>query len=127
MTTTGYVLSGLIGVGIIFIGLRFLYSPEVAGRDYGVPASPTPGVGLNSFLAAKGMRDIVSGLFTFLLMANGKPALLGEFLLIASLIAFGDAIIVLRAGGKRATVFGVHGGAGLFMVATGAILIAAAK
>lgn len=127
MVATGYVLSGLIGVGIIFLGLRFLYSPAVAARDYGIPASPTPGAGLNSFLAAKGLRDIVSGLFTFLLMADGGPGLLGKFLLIASLIAFGDAIIVLRTGGKRATVFGIHGGAGLFIVATGAVLIAAAK
>ena len=126
MVTTGYVLSGLIGVGIIFLGLRFFYSPAFAARDYGVPGSPTPVAGLNAFLAAKGLRDIASGLFTFLLMANRNPRVLGEFLLIASLIAFGDAFIVLRSGGKRATAFGIHGVAGLFIVATGAILIATA-
>ena len=126
MITAGYVLSGLIAGGISFLGLRFLYSPAVAARDYGVPGPSTPPDGLNAFLAAKGLRDIVSGLVTVLLMANGKPRILGEFLLVASLIPFGDAIIVVRSGGKRATAFGIHGVAGLFLVATGAILIAAA-
>jgi hypothetical protein len=77
--------------------------------------------------AVKGTRDIVSGLFVFLLMANGSPRLLGEFLLAASLIAWGDMVTVLRAGGSRSTAFGVHGFAGLVIVAVGASLIAAAK
>jgi len=126
MMTLGYVLSGLIGICIIFLGTRFFYSPAVAAHDYGVPGSASA-TGLNSFLGAKGLRDIASGLFTFLLMANGKPRVLGAFLLVASIIAFGDALIVLRSGGKRATAFGIHGVAGLFIVATGAILLAAAR
>lgn len=126
MLTLGYVLSGLIAAGIMFLGARFFYSPAVAAHDYGVPGSATD-KGLNSFLGAKGLRDIASGLFTLLLMANGRPSVLGAFLLVASVIAFGDAVIVLRSGGKRATALGIHGVAGLFIVATGAILLVAAR
>jgi len=126
MLLIGNLLAGLIAAAIIFIGLRFLLAPAIASRDYGLAISPTPPNGFSPWLAVKGLRDIVSGLFTLLLMANGSPRLLGEFLLVASLIALGDAAIVLRAGGSRATAFGVHGCTALFMIGTSAILIAAA-
>jgi hypothetical protein len=74
----------------------------------------------------KGTRDIASGLFVLLLMANGSPRLLGEFLLVASLIALGDMVTVLRAGGSRTAAFGVHGLTALFIIATGASLIGGA-
>ncbi len=74
----------------------------------------------------KGTRDITSGLFVTLLMANGSPALLGEFLAVASLIPFGDAASVLRSGGKKPVAFGIHGATALVMLAAAAILIAAA-
>ena len=75
----------------------------------------------------KGTRDIASGLFVILLMANGSPRLLGEFMLVASLIAFGDMATVLRSGGSRALAFGMHGLTGLVIVATGACLIVGAR
>jgi Domain of unknown function (DUF4267) len=75
----------------------------------------------------EGRRDIGSGLFVFLLMANGSPRLLGEFLLVASLIAMGDAAIILRSGGSRAAAFGIHGFTALLIIATGASLIAGAS
>jgi hypothetical protein len=127
MVLAGFLLSGLIAVGIIFLGLRFFWDPATASGAFGIPNSPSPSPGFTGWLAVKGTRDIVSGLFVFLLMANGSPRLLGEFLLAASLIAWGDMVTVLRAGGSRSTAFGVHGFAGLVIVAVGASLIAAAK
>src|SRR5260370_33303799 len=109
MVLTGYLLSSLIAVGIVFIGSRFLWDPAAASRDFGIPNSPSPSTGFTGWLAVKGARDIVSGLFLFLLMANGSPRLLGEFLLVASLIALGDASIVLRSGGSRTDAFRIHG------------------
>jgi hypothetical protein len=52
-------------------------------------------------------------------LAAGKPGLLGGFLLAASIIPVGDAIIVLRGNGPKATVYGVH-------AATAAVMLAAA-
>jgi len=125
MLQIGYGLAGLIAVAIVFIGLRFLWDPAAASSGFGIANSPSPSTGFTAWLAVKGTRDIVSGLFVFLLMAEGSPRLLGEFLLVASLIAFGDAATVLRSGGKRAAAFGIHGLTALVIVAVGATVIAA--
>jgi hypothetical protein len=126
MISIGYVLSGVIAVAILFIGSRFLWNPAVASGAFGIPNSPPPSTGFTGWLAVKGTRDIASGLFVLLLMANGSPRLLGEFLLVASLIALGDMVTVLRAGGSRTAAFGVHGLTALFIIATGASLIGGA-
>jgi len=126
MAVIGYSLSGLIAVGIVFIGARFLWDPATASRDFGIANSPSQSTGFTGWLAVKGTRDIVSGLFVFLLMVNGSPRLLGEFLLVASLIALGDAATVLRSGGSRTAAFGIHGLTALVIIAAGAILILAA-
>jgi hypothetical protein len=127
MALIGYSLFGLIAAGIIFIGARFLWAPAVASRDFGIPDSAPPSGALTGWLAVKGTRDIVSGLFVVLLMANGSPRLLGEFMLVASLIAIGDAVTVLRSGGSQAAAFGIHGLTALVIIATGASLILAAS
>ena len=125
MLQIGYGLAGLIAVAIVFIGLRFLWDPAAASSGFGIANSPLPSTGFTAWLAVKGTRDIASGLFVFLLMAEGSPRLLGEFLLVASLIAFGDAATLLRSGGKRAAAFGIHGLTALVIVAVGATVIAA--
>src|SRR5271155_3496894 len=127
MVLTGYLLSSLIEVGIAFIRSRFLWDPAAASRDFGIRNSPSPSTGFTGWLAVKGARDIVSGVFVFLLMANGSPRLLGEFLLVASLIALGDAAIVLRSGGSRTAAFGIHGLTAVVIIAAGASLIGAAN
>jgi hypothetical protein len=127
MVLTGYLLSGLIAVGIVFIGSRFVWDPAVASRDFGIPNLPPLSTGFIGWLAVKGVRDIVSGLFVFLLMVSGPPRLLGEFMLVASLIPMGDAAIVLRSGGSRTAAFGIHGITALVIVAAGASLIGAAN
>jgi hypothetical protein len=126
MILTGYLLSGLIAVGIVFIGSRFLWDPATASRDFGIPNSPSPSTGFTGWLAVKGTRDIVCGLFIFLLMVSGPPRLLGEFMLVASLIAMGDAVTVLRSGGSRTAAFGIHGLTALVIIAAGASLVGAA-
>jgi hypothetical protein len=73
----------------------------------------------------KGTRDIVSGFFVVLLMTNGSPRLLGEFLLVASLIAIGDMVTVFRSGGSRTAALGIHGITALVIIAAGALLIGA--
>jgi hypothetical protein len=123
MNTIGYGLAGLTAAGIIFIGARFLLSPAAAARDYGIPDAPAGSPSLRGWLAVKGTRDIVSGLFVGLLMIAGPQRLLGEFMLVAALIPIGDAAIVLRSGGSRAAAFGIHGVTALVILAAGACLI----
>ncbi len=127
MALVGYSLSGLIAVAIIFIGARFLWDPAAASGGFGIAHSPPPSTGFTAWLSVKGGRDIASGLFVLLLMVNASPRLLGEFLLVASLIAFGDAAIVLRSGGSRAAAFGIHALTALVIILAGACLIDASQ
>lgn len=123
MISIGYSFSGLIAAAILFLGARFWVAPTTASAAFGIAGSPPPSTGFAAWLSVKGTRDIASGLFVVLLMTSGTPHLLGEFMLIASLIAFGDMATVLRSGGSRALAFGMHGFTGLVIVATGVCLI----
>jgi hypothetical protein len=124
LTTIATVLAGLIGAGITVIGARFLWQPEPSSAGFGIADSPAPSLGFHAWLWVKGVRDIASGVFIFLLIANGAPRLLGAFMLAAALIPFGDALIVLRSKGSRATAYGVHGATAVVMLVIAAILIA---
>ncbi len=126
MLLTGYSLAGLIAAAITFIGARFLWAPATASRDFGIANRPSPSTGFTAWLAVKGTRDIVSGLFVVLLMAHGAPRLLGEFLFVASFIPLGDAAAVLRSGGSRKAAVGIHGLTALVIIATGTCLVGAA-
>ena len=121
LTDIGYGLSGLLGLGIIFIGTRFLLAPQVAAADFGIVTGPGGG-STDPYLSVKGVRDIASGLVAFILLAAGVPHLLGGFMLAASIIPVGDAIIVLRRNGPKATVYGVHAATAAVMLAAAAFL-----
>ena len=122
LTKIGNGLSGLLGAGSIVIGARFLVVPREAAAAYGItteqgrPAS-------DPFLAAKGVRDIASGVAALVLLAAGKPHVLGRYLAAASIIPIGDAMIVLRGNGPKATAYGVHGTTAAVMLGTAALLL----
>ncbi|RDH79222.1 DUF4267 domain-containing protein [Mycolicibacterium moriokaense] len=121
-TTIAYVLAGLIALGIIFIGARFLVAPRVAAAGYGVQADlghPSA----RAYLSVKGIRDIASGLVVVILMAAGANHLLGWVILAATIIPLADAAIVLRNGGSRAVALGVHGVTAAVMLITAALLL----
>jgi len=127
MLTT--IVSGAVGVAIIFLGARFLLAPQAAAAGYGVPVEPrlaqAPAASPYPWLYVKGVRDIASGVFLFILLANRAPHLLGAFMAAASLIPIGDATIVLRSGGSRAAAFGIHGATAAVMLAASAALLIA--
>lgn len=121
-TTTGYVLAGLIAAGIIFIGARFIVAPRVAAAGYGV----LPDLGqraVGAYLSVKGVRDIASGLFVFILMAAGATHLLGWLILAATIIPLADTAIVLGNGGTKTVALGVHGLTAAVMLGTAALLL----
>jgi hypothetical protein len=122
-TKIGYGLSGLLGGGIIVIGARFLVAPQAAAAAYGI----TTGQGepaSNPYLAVKGVRDIASGVVAFVLLATGKPHVLARYLAAwGSIVPVGDATIVLRGNGPKATAYGVHGATAAVMLGTAALLL----
>ena len=76
-TKIGYGLSGLLGAGIIVIGARFLVAPREAAAAYGI-STEQGGPASDPYLATKGVRDIASGVAVFVLLAAGKPHVLGK-------------------------------------------------
>ena len=117
----GYALAGLTAGGIIFIGARFLLAPSTAAAGFGIAAWHDGGKA-DPYLSVKGVRDIASGLIAVILLAARMPHVLGWFELAASTIPIGDAIIVLRSNGPKATVYGVHGATAVVLLATAALL-----
>jgi hypothetical protein len=99
-------LTALIGAGIIVVGARFLWDARAGAKGYGVPASPCEEG--NAYLAAKGVRDIATGLIALALLALGDRRALGWVSLAAAIIPASDAAIVLKHKGSPAVAFGVH-------------------
>jgi hypothetical protein len=121
VTDIGYVLAGLTAVGIIVIGARFLIAPAVAAAGFGIAVGHDGG-NADPYLSVKGVRDIASGLIAVILLTAQMPHVLGWFELAACTIPIGDAVIVLRHGGPKATAYGVHGGTAAVLLATAALL-----
>lgn len=122
LTYIAYALSGLIGLGIIFVGARFLLAPSTAAAGYGVTVEQETGR-VGAYLAAKGVRDIASGLFVFILIAFQATHILGWVMVAATIIPIVDAIIVLTHNGSKATAYGVHGATAAVMLATAGLLL----
>ncbi len=122
-TTIAYVLAGILAAGIVFIGARFLVAPRVAATGYGV----LPDVdreSVRAYTSVKGVRDIATGVFVFIVMAAGATHLIGWVMLAATVIPVADAAIVLRSGGSKSIAYGVHGGTAAVMLVTTALLLA---
>jgi hypothetical protein len=119
---TAAALAALLGAGIIAIGARYVISPIASGATFGFASRPA--VDVAPWLNLKGVRDIVSGLVVFALLATGQLHTVGLFMLVAALIPAGDALTVLRHGGSRALAYGMHGGTAAAMVVIGSLLLA---
>jgi hypothetical protein len=117
-------LSVLIGLGIIAIGVRFLLAPRAAAAAYGVAINEEIR-GAGAYLSAKGVRDIVSGLVVFLLIAIAGLRVLGGWMLVMALIPIGDAVVVLRSGGSKSAAYGWHVATAVVMAVIGIILLLA--
>ena len=79
----------------------------------------------SAYLSVKGVRDIASGLFVFILMAADATHLLGWVILAATIIPLADATIVLGNGGPKSIAWGVHGLTAAVMLMTSALLLIA--
>jgi len=122
ITVIGYYLSSAVALAITFIGLRFFITPYSAAAGYGVAVEAN--AQWDAYLSVKAVRDIASGLFTAILILNRSAHLLGWFMLVATIIPFADAVIVVRHGGQKATAFGIHGAtAGVMLIISGLLLL----
>jgi hypothetical protein len=81
----------LTGLGLIFIGGRFLISPEAGEAGFGIHV---PTGNDYSFHYIKGIRDIFSGLIVVMLLLTRQYRALGMVLLCAAIIPMTDLMIV---------------------------------
>ncbi len=124
LVTVASVLAGLIGAGIIYIGVQAFWRPQLAA-GFGIPGTPTEDPNFRAWLSVKAVRDIASGVFIFILLIGATPHLLGWCMLAAAGMPIGDALIVLRSKGPKATAYGVHGATAAVMVVIAALLLIA--
>ncbi len=87
-----YIIVFLTGLGMLFIGGRFLMSPLPAEVAYGIRPETA---GNYSFHYIKGVRDLFSGLLVCTLVLLNQRKALGVVLLTAAIIPFGDMLIVI--------------------------------
>jgi hypothetical protein len=122
MRELAFGLAALLAVGIIIIGGQYLARPRLATESFGLPL-PEHGPNVAWWLRLKGVRDVVSGLIVFALMAQASPRTLGIVLLVQALIPIGDMLTILAAKGSTKHAFGVHGLTAAVMVFTAVLLI----
>lgn len=117
----GNVLTGLIGVAVVLMGANAFRAPQAAA-GFGIPDTPTGDRTFQAWLTVKAVRDIAMGLATLILLAGATSDLLGSFMLAAAVIPVGDALIVLRSNGPKATAYGVHGTTAVAMLVISVLL-----
>ncbi|RZL16305.1 MAG: DUF4267 domain-containing protein [Hymenobacter sp.] len=86
-------LSLLLGLGMVFIGARFLLAPRAGAEGFGVFLPPA--ATQYAFHYAKGIRDIFSGLLLALFAGLGYDRPLAWVTLLGVLIPSVDLTIVL--------------------------------
>ena len=85
-------LAFLTGLGMIFIGTRFLLSPQIAQAGYGIHFNAQ---GDYSFHYIKGIRDIFSGLLICIFILTRQTKALGTTMAAGTIIPIIDLLIVL--------------------------------
>lgn len=124
LITIAQVLAALVGLFGVTLGVIAVLRPAgLAG--FGIPDTPTADPTMRSWLMVKGVRDAATGLVTFVVLATATPHVLAWVLLALALIPVGDALIVLRSNGPRATAYGVHGATAAAMLVISALLFVA--
>jgi hypothetical protein len=121
MLYVGIALVILTGLGIIFVGARYLLAPEASGKTFGLPTWPS-GQSL-AWLNLKGIRDVVSGLVLLVPLALGELHLVGLLMFVAALTPLGDALTILRHKGNKTLAYAVHGATALVVVIAGILLL----
>jgi hypothetical protein len=86
-------LSMLAGLGMLFIGMRFLLAPRAGAEGFGVFLPPADAN--YAFHYAKGIRDVFAGLLLVAFAGLGYDRPLAWVLLLGTLIPCVDLTIVL--------------------------------
>lgn len=113
------ITSGLIGLGLIFIGVRFLVAPETGERGYGLNF---PEHADYSFHYIKGIRDLFCGTLILTLVLWKRRAELALTLGLGAMIPLVDFLVVLNATKSNPAALWIHGVTVIVLVALAGLL-----
>lgn len=101
-----------IPIGIIGIGINFIFNPVGASSGYGIPIHDP-----NSFpfMWVKGIRDIFSGLVILPFLFGGNRRVAAILFAIATFIPFCDGLVIIRHLGFAPPLL-IHWGTALYMI-----------
>jgi len=91
-TKISYAVAFVTGLGLLFLGMRFLVSPETAEAGYGIHFNEA---GDYSFHYIKGIRDTLSGLLICVFVWLKERRALAITLLAGTMVPVADMCIVL--------------------------------
>lgn len=114
------IISGLVGLGLIFIGIRFLAAPETGERGYGLNFSENADY---SFHYIKGIRDLFCGTLILALTFWKRRAELALTLGLGAMIPFADFLIILNAPNSNPAALWIHGVTAIVLVALAGFLL----
>ncbi len=120
-TKISYAIALLVGLGMLFLGARFIFSPEVATAGYGIHFNAN---GDYSFHYIKGIRDIFSGILLCAFVLLNERRAVGVTLLSGSIISFTDMLIVLSKSYNGVAQAMPHIIATILLIAFGVLLLA---
>lgn len=113
------IISGLIGLGMVFIGIRFLAAPEAGERGYGLNFSEHTDY---SFHYIKGIRDLFCGTLILTLVLWRRRAELALTLGLGAMIPSVDFLGVLNAPNSNPAALWIHGVTAIVLVALAGFL-----
>ena len=114
-----FITSGLIGLGLIFIGIRFLVAPETGERGFGLEFSEPADY---SFHYIKGVRDLFCGTLILALALRKRKAEMALTLGLGVMIPFADFLIVLNAPNSNPAALWIHGMTAIVLAALAGFL-----
>ncbi|MFH8385979.1 DUF4267 domain-containing protein [Kitasatospora sp. NPDC018058] len=118
---TADTLTVLIALGIGYVGVGYLVTPDSIVSGFGLPEWPHGGA--SAFFSIKGIRDLASGIAPLVLLFTGQRRALGWLLLVDVLIPLDDAITVLSHHGSTATALGIHGATAVGVAVAAGLLL----
>ena len=108
-----------IPIGIIGIGINFIFNPIGASSGFGIPIHEP-----NSFpfMWIKGIRDIFSGLVILPFLFSGNRRVTALLFAIAIFVPFCDGLVIIRHSGFAPPLL-IHWGTAFYMMVVAYFLL----
>lgn len=113
LSLTLFIVNVLIGVGLLFIGTRFLFAPEAGEAGFGINFQES---GDYAFHYIKGIRDIFSGSLILAFTLLNRRIELALVIGLGAMIPLVDFLVVLTAPNSNPAGLWIHGGTAVFLI-----------